>query len=53
MECGANKSNVQHARGWPHEVTKDILNANKMTDTVNDMFRCTYMTIDVNANTRR
>ena len=49
MECGANKSNLQQARGWAHEVVKNVTNANKMTDIVNDVFRCIYATIDVYA----
>ena len=46
-------SSLQHARGWSHEVTKNILNTNKMADIVNDVFRCTYVTIDVYTDTRR
>ena len=34
---------LQHVRGWSHEATKNILNANNMTDIVN-VFRCTYVT---------
>ena len=44
-------TSLQHARGWSHEETKNGLNANKMTDIVNDVFRCTYATIDVYTNT--
>ena len=34
---------LQHARGWSHEATKNVLNANKMTDIVSYVFRCTYV----------
>ena len=31
---------------------KNVLNTNKMTDIVNDVFRCTYAIIDVYASIR-
>ena len=37
------KDCLQHARGWSHEASKNVLNANKMTDTVNYVFRRTYV----------
>ena len=45
-------TSLQHAWGWYYEVTKNVHNTNKMTDIVNYVFRCTYATIDVYANTR-
>ena len=32
---------LQHTRGWSHNVTKNVLNTNNMTDIVNDVLRCT------------
>ena len=36
------KDCLQHARDWSHEATRNVHNANKMTDIVNYVFRCTY-----------
>jgi len=38
---------LQRTRGWSHEVTRNGMNTKKMTDIANDVFRCTYTTIDV------
>ena len=35
-------TSLQHTRGWSQEATKNVLNANKMTDKVNDVFRCDH-----------
>ena len=32
---------IHHASGRSHEMTKNVLNANKMTDIVNAVFICT------------
>ena len=43
---------LQQSRGWSHEVTKNVLNANKMTGIVNDVFRFICVTIGVYVNSR-
>ena len=48
----ASVPSLQHARDWSHGATKNVPNANKMIDIVNYVFRCTYVTMGVYANTR-
>ena len=41
--CGANLPGLRRSRGWSHEVTRNVLNTNNMTDLVNDVFRWVKM----------